>query len=391
MNIIFFAHPESLGSQSMPRFVSMLANGMQQRGHHVELRKPKAHFSRLPGSTLLKKWFSYLDQYIIFPSEERYKIKKDAKETLYVFSDQALGPWVPLVSSRPHAIHCHDFLAQNSAHGKIIENRTGWTGKLYQSYIRKGYLSGKNFISVSENTQKDLHEYLSSVPSISKVIYNGLNPSFITGDISYARDIVGRMIQTNLDSGYLLHVGGNQWYKNRVGVIEIYSGWRQKAKRNLPLIMIGPAPNNSLMKTYSNSQYKSEIHLLTGIEDEFVKQAYIGASAFLFPSLAEGFGWPIAEAMACGCPVITTNEAPMTEVAGGAAFLIARKPHDPDETKRWVKESSKVIDKVISLNTIQRNKAIQKGLENIKRFNVIKALDNIEAIYQQILQESKPQ
>lgn len=391
MTIIFFAHPESLGSQSMPRFVRMLADGMKMRGHQVELKIPKARFSQLPVSEFLKKWLGYIDQYIIFPKEVSSGLKQYCQDTLFVFTDQALGPWVPLAASRPHAIHCHDFLAQKSAQGKVKENPTGWTGRQYQSYIRRGYKKGDNFISVSENTREELHEFLSLQPSVSEVIYNGLNQSFCRGDTSQAKMLVGGKIQKKLTSGYILHVGGNQWYKNRIGVIEIYNGWRQLTQKSLPLIMIGPAASGQLMKAYSNSPYKSDIYLLHGMDDEFVKQAYRGASVFLFPSLAEGFGWPIAEAMASGCPVITTSEAPMTEVAGEAAFLIPRRPSISPEVKEWAFEASKVLEKVLSLTATEREKIILAGLDNSKRFNAEVALNKIEAIYQQILDTSRLQ
>jgi glycosyltransferase involved in cell wall biosynthesis len=81
-----------------------------------------------------------------------------------------------------------------------------------------------------------------------------------------------------------------------------------------------------LTKSLESSPYKADIHWLSGIDDEHVAHAYSGAAVFLFPSLGEGFGWPIAEAMASGCPVVTTDEAPMTEVAGEAGFLIPRRP-----------------------------------------------------------------
>ena len=56
--------------------------------------------------------------------------------------------------------------------------------------------------------------------------------------------------------------------------------------------------------------------------DEDLRSLYSGAAALLFPSLYEGFGWPLIEAQSCGCPVITSNRSPMTEVAGSAALYI---------------------------------------------------------------------
>jgi glycosyltransferase involved in cell wall biosynthesis len=77
---------------------------------------------------------------------------------------------------------------------------------------------------------------------------------------------------------------------------------------SIPLLLIGESPDMKLLEAYSKSPFKSDIHILTGIEDKWVQRAYAGAIVFLFPSYAEGFGWPIAEAMASGCPVITTRK-----------------------------------------------------------------------------------
>src|SRR5690606_6417880 len=152
--------------------------------------------------------------------------------------------------------------------------------------------------------------------------------------------------ETSLDlkEGYILHVGGNDWYKNRGGVIEIYNAWRSGGGGKVPLLLVGNAPDKKILDAYSRSKYKSEIHFLTDKDDEFVRLAYCGALVLLFPSLEEGFGWPIAEAMASGCGVITTGEAPMTEVAGSAGFLIPRRPQDPEESIQWAEHAALVLD-----------------------------------------------
>lgn len=119
MKIVFFAHPLFLGSQSMPRFVSMLAEGMESRGYEVEIWRPEEVFSKLKISSL-KKWLGYIDQYIVFPRWVKGKLKKEGNDVLYVITDHALGPYVPLIADLPHVIHCHDFLAQRSALGEIL-------------------------------------------------------------------------------------------------------------------------------------------------------------------------------------------------------------------------------------------------------------------------------
>jgi glycosyltransferase involved in cell wall biosynthesis len=137
---------------------------------------------------------------------------------------------------------------------------------------------------------------------------------------------------------------------------------------------------------YEASAFQTDIHFLTDVDDEHVRKAYAGASLFLFPSLAEGFGWPIAEAMASGCPVITTKEAPMSEVAANAGFYIGLQPDAPDRIGVWATQSAQVLEQVLSMSTEERRIVEQKGIENAQRFNQDNALDAIEKIYLQVLE-----
>ncbi|GAB3641443.1 hypothetical protein GCM10027423_20790 [Spirosoma arcticum] len=333
----------------------------------------------------MRKWLGYVDQYIVFPREVQALLKHCPPDTLFVITDNALGPYVPTVADRPHIIHCHDFLAQRSALGEISENPVGWTGRNYQAFIRRGYSKGKRFIAVSHKTNEDLRRLLPATSLRSEVVYNGLNQSFSPTDPNKARRLLSRRFGLNLTTGYLLHVGGNVWYKNRLGVIEIYDAWRSIDTLKLPLLMIGEVPESNLLNRQKLSSFNGDIHFLSGIEDEYVRLAYSGASVFVFPSLAEGFGWPVAEAMASGCPVLTTNEAPMTEVAGEAGFLIPRRPLDSSKTAVWAHEGAETVKKILSLPIADREVVIERGLMNSKRFNPKNTLDLIEQVYQKIV------
>jgi glycosyltransferase involved in cell wall biosynthesis len=384
MKIVFFAHPLFLGSQSMPRFVTMLAEGMEKRGHEVEVWRPEELFSKLPLKGL-KKWLGYIDQYIVFPGKVKSKLSSKKGDILYVVTDHALGPYVPLIADRPHVIHCHDFLAQRSATGEIKENVTSASGKKYQAYIRKGYVQGKNFISVSEKTRDDLSLFLKEQPARSEMVYNGLNPFFKPAPLAASREVLGKTLGIDVSNGYILHVGGNQWYKNRLGVISVYNKWRALYGISIPLVLIGQTPSAALKNKYEESDYKNDIHFFSGLNDETVRLAYAGASVFLFPSLAEGFGWPIAEAMASGTLVITTNETPMLEVAGDAAFLIERRPSAIPEEEKWAEESAAVLQQSLTLTAAEKMEWQQRGIDNIQRFKLEDALNDIERIYSEIL------
>ena len=386
MNIVFFSHPTFLGSLSMLRYVKWLADGMKKRGHNVQIWIPEPKFFNLPVSKNLKKWLGYIDQFIIFRFWVRNQIRKQPADTLYVFTDHAMGPWVPLVKRKLHVIHCHDFLAQFSAMGKIPENPISWSGRKYQTYIRNGFRKSRNFISISEKTRQDLHLLLDIRPEVSEVVYNGLTRPYRPAEnVDSILLHLKKITKIDLSQGYILHVGGNQWNKNRKGVIEIYNKWREIFNKTLPLLMIGPFPDEELIKVFAASPYNNTIHFLTDKTDEFVGLAYQGASAFVFPSLAEGFGWPIAESMASGTPVVTTKEAPMTEVAGNAALFIERRPTREEKVADWAAASAMVIETLLSYDEQERLRLTEKGLHNVKRFDNEKTIEKIENIYKSIL------
>lgn len=387
MHIVIFTHPHFLGSQSMPKYVALLKEGMAKKNHLVEVWTAKAFFQRLPLPQPFKKWVGYMDQFLVFPFEVRKRVRKYDRETLFVFADHALGPWIPLVEERPHVVHCHDFMAQRSALGEISENKLGFTGKLYQSLIKNGYRRSKNFISVSQKTQRDLHRFLKTFPMESEVVYNALNQEYFPGDVEAARQLMEDEYGIGLKRGFILHVGGNQFYKNRKGVLKVYSAWRKlNPDFSVPLIMIGAPPTRELEECANEGPFSSDIHFLTKVPDDFLKLAYQAASVFLFPSLDEGFGWPIAEAMASGCPVITTNEAPMNEVGGKSCFYIPRLQQGTAEIEKWSEDSAQVLDQVLNLPLEKRQEVIADGLRNASRFDPEAAMKNIESFYKKVLE-----
>jgi glycosyltransferase involved in cell wall biosynthesis len=384
MKIVLFTHPPFLDHQSMPRYASMLKNGMEERGHKVTVWTPKARFYIFPLMKSFKKWLGYIDQYLVFPIEVKLKLLNCSKDTLFVFADQALGPWVPLVKDRKHVVHCHDFLALKSALGAIPENPTSFSGKHYQNFIRNGFSKGKCFISISKKTKEDLHElHLGEIAS-SAICYNGLNRPFEVLSPIDSRSLLETKLKIPLSQGYIMHIGGNQYYKNRKGVIQIYDSWRSKNNINIPLLLIGSEPSDELIDLHQKSLFKANIHFITNLSDAFINYAYSGALCLLFPSLDEGFGWPIVEAMASGCPVITTDKSPMNEVGGSAAFYIDKKPNAAMFLKKWESESASVLEKVISLNALQREEAIEISLSQSQKFTADYSLDAIETVYKEI-------
>ncbi|WP_162789404.1 glycosyltransferase [Flavobacterium fluviale] len=389
MKIILFTHPSFLGHKSMPRFAQMITAGMKQKGHDLTVWSPKAFFFRLSfKKPILEKWFGYMDQYVIFPLQVKLRLLNCSKETLFVFSDNALGPWVPLVKKRYHVVHCHDFLAQKSAFGLLQENKTGVTGKYYQKFIFSGYRTARNFISISKKTQVDLHALLDKNPEVSRVVYNGMNQNFEPAkDYHIVREELSDQYKIDLSEGYILHVGGNAFYKNKLGVLEIYDQLVKDFKVEIPLVLAGESPTKEMIAFKEQSPASQSIFFINNIDDLQLKQLYQGASVMLFPSLYEGFGWPIVEAMASGSLVITTNEDPMKEVAADAGFYIPKKPTDSEKLLDWKMITAKELERVIHFSPKERRDAVCKSILRSKEFSAQGFVDSIEAIYQEILQD----
>jgi glycosyltransferase involved in cell wall biosynthesis len=108
-------------------------------------------------------------------------------------------------------------------------------------------------------------------------------------------------------------------------------------------------------------------------DSELLEALYNRAHALLFPSRFEGFGWPIAEAQACGCPVLTSNRPPMNEVSGDGALL------------REVQDEDGFADDLIRLrDPAVRKKYRELGLQNATRFSARKMAERYLALYREL-------
>jgi glycosyltransferase involved in cell wall biosynthesis len=384
MNIVLFSHPSFMQSQSMPRFAVMLQSAYLSRGHQVQIWSPQARLFKLVPNGKWSKWAGYVDQYWLFPLWVRRQLKLQSADTLYVFCDQALGPWVPLVKHLPHVVHAHDLLALRSALGDIPENPTSWTGRLYQRYIRRGFKQAKHFISVSKKTRDDLHEFGHVSPITSEVVYNGLNYPYAPMTAIQAGQLLKKVHLPFNPQSFLLHLGGSQWYKNLTGVMCIYAVYAKNTPNALPLICVSPKPSVTVQEFIAKMPTNAQVTFVQGIDNATLQAAYSMAAAFIFPSLAEGFGWPIAEAQACGCPVLTTDAAPMNEVGGNVVSYIPvlKRSDDPND---WAQEGANKLMQLITLSSAERLSLAEASIANIAKFDSNTTIESYLAIYSKVL------
>jgi glycosyltransferase involved in cell wall biosynthesis len=388
MNIVVVAHPQFLRSQSMPRFANMLQTSLLARGHAVQMWAPKPCVFRWVPEGRLRKWAGYVDQYLLFPCWLMWRSSQQPDDTLFVFADQALGPWVPRLNHRPHVVHVHDLLALRSALGLVPENRTGWSGRLYQRYIRHGFAQARHFISISHKTRDDLNRYGNVQPTSSDVVYNGLNYPYAPLPAQQARRLLSQAGLPDPEQGMVLHVSGNQWYKNVAGVIRIYAHYARGQAKPLPLWLVGDIGGDAIKAALTEVPPQGQVLVFQGLDTPVLQACYSLARAFLFPSLAEGFGWPLIEAQACGCPVITTDEAPMTEAAGPAARYLPRVTADSD-AQAWAAQGAAVLWDLLNLPADASYSLCQQCLAWPTRFNADAAIEGYLRIYERVLAASR--
>lgn len=387
--IVLFAHPEFCGFVSQARYAQLLAQGLLDRGLTVHLRQPRALLRRWLQQGSLAKWAGYVDQYLLFPFVLRWAMARDPKDTLYVFCDQALGPWVPHVLHRPHVVHCHDLLALRSAKGLTPEHRLSTLGRLYQAYIHRGWQNALNFISVSSATRNDLHELGAIRPLHSIVVPNGVAPTFRPVPLTQARQRLAAAGLRLQGRAPLLHVGGDAWYKNGVGAVRLYAAYVraevQAGRVPAALWMVSPAPSAEMALALREVPPAGLVHRAQNLSDPVLAALYSSADLLLFPSLHEGFGWPIAEALACACSVLTTAQAPMTEVGGAVAHYLPVMPTESSsKAQAWAAEGGQWISAFLRRSPAERSAERAAALAWAKGFDVERAVDRYLDFYRQV-------
>lgn len=210
--------------------------------------------------------------------------------------------------------------------------------------------------------------------SLITVIYVGIDNSFVERSLQQSSEV---KIKYNLPSKYILTVGTLEPRKNLNLLLKAFEMLRKKYDAEHKLVIVG---RKGWQKSLSIKKELKDYIVLTGFVDErHLPIIYRLADLFVFPSIYEGFGSPILEAMACQTPVIASNISSLPEV-GGNACLYA-DPYDP-------------LDFAKKMSTILNDKnlyddLIGKGKERIKRFSWRKTAENTLKVYEEVFKERK--
>lgn len=369
MRILLIANFLPDRQQSMQRFSEMLKTGLTAGGHEVEVLRPEPGFSRLlPEAAVPGKWLGYLDKFVVFPWVLASRVR--ASDVVHI-CDHSNSMYTRFLRGRPNVVTCHDLLAVRSALGEVPQNPTGWSGRKLQRSILRGLRRAQFVACVSEQTMSDVRRLAGREESATVLIHNGLNYPYEPMQRTEAR-ARARQLLHDPERPFFLHVGGNQWYKNRLGALEILACLRSRGQFLAHrLVMVGK-PFTAPMRSFIQ-QGKLDDHIveLNDLPNEDLRALYSLAEGLIFPSLEEGFGWPVVEAQACGCPVFTSNRQPMMEVGGpGAVYFDAT---DPSAAAAAVIEGLE-----------RRERMVVQGFENARRFSADAMIEAYAELYRAI-------
>ena len=325
--------------ESMLRFEHMIADGFAARGLPVETWRPEPFLVRRLREyrySGFPKYIGYFDKFVLFPRTLRKRLRKASADAVYHIVDHSNSVYARHFGHKPLVLTCHDLLQVRSALGEFPENTLTRSGQKYQRWILDGLRDLRCVACVSEKTRADLLRLTGLDANAAHVIPNGLNypyqpiPANVAAPIfaeALRRQGLARPGESPSLQPFLFGIGGAHWYKNRTGLIKIFGELKQRLTPSRAFVIVGPPFDAEQKKLIEKLGLADSLLHLSGLSNEELRAAYSLADGLVFPSWEEGFGWPIAEAQACGCPVFTSNRAPMTEVGGDAACYF--DPTDP--------------------------------------------------------------
>jgi glycosyltransferase involved in cell wall biosynthesis len=246
----------------------------------------------------------------------------------------------PLFCAAPFVFTIHDL-----SHIYCPENSSPLIRLYYGTLLKRACYRAVSILTVSEFTRMQIVDWSGVPPEKVFNVRCGVDPAFQPGDASYG-----------LSSPYLLCVSNRKRHKNEFRVVEAFA--RARLASGIRLVFTGE-PSAVLADYVEKCRVTGRVDFVGVVPEENLPSLYRGAEALIFPSLYEGFGLPVVEAMACGTPVVTSNTTAMPEIAGDAALLV-----NPTS----VEEIVEAMEQIVS-NTSLRQQLRKRGLARAAQFS----------------------
>lgn len=298
-----------------------------------------------------------------------------------------------LFNDKSDIYHFFNFIVPPRIKGKVITTIHDMTYELYPETMDKRNLKrikndiqysvnrADKIITVSESSKKDIINFLSVDESKIEVIYNGVE--YDRFNKSYSEDEKSKIrVKYTLPENYILYMGTLEPRKNIESIIEAFSLFKKEntpSSKNIKLVIAGKKGwlFESIFNLVHKLNIKDDVIFTDYIAENDKSIIYNMASLFIFPSLYEGFGIPVLEAMASSVPVITSSVSSLPEVAGDAAILVAPKD---------IQSIAKYIGEILGNEELNKN-LVEKGHKQAKKFTWESSAEKLVNIYRNLYNE----
>ncbi len=362
--------------QSMLRFESMLAEALTQRGHTLVRHAPEPHrisqwLRRWLGRSENDKWLAYFDKYLAFrPS--RPGVLPATVDLVHVV-DHSNAVYLPSSPAVPWVVTCHDLLAVRGALGEDTDCPASALGRRLQSAIQSGLSRAQAIACDSSSTRTDLDRIVAAPPpQLRRTILLGLAHAYqpISRPLASSRlKSLGLPLESE---PFLLHVGSNLTRKNKLGIFRVFARLADRWPGRL--VFVGADLPDEVATAATQAGLSERVHAVPQVTNAELEAFYALAHSLIFPSTCEGFGWPVVEAQACGCPVICSDRTSLPEIAGAGACVFP------------LADEVGMAEAVLRLgNPVIRKTHIQAGTRNVARFKTERMIDDYCTLYQDVI------
>ncbi len=233
-------------------------------------------------------------------------------------------------------------------------------------------------IAISESTRQDVISAFGVNPNRVHTVYCGADAAFRPLP---AETIAAFRAERNLPAHFIFRLGTIEPRKNVEGVVRAYAAWRQRDPSAPPLVIGGGKGwyYRQVFRLVESLGLAEHVHFPGYIPQDELPLWYNAADVFVYPSLFEGFGLPVLEAMACGTPVITSDVSSLPEVAGDAALLVS-----PDDTDGLSRAMARAFSDGALAQSLRA-----RGLRQAARFSWKKTAQQTAGIYRAVLDRGR--
>ena len=272
----------------------------------------------------------------------------------------------PLFNSCNTVVTVHDIAYERIPHCYRFRDRA-----YFRALSKKGLERANRIIAVSHSTKNDIVDRYSISPGKIRVIYEGIDEIYRRLHDKERCKNIRKFYK--IDRDFILYVSGITPRKNLVRLIKAFKILKDRKEIDSLLVFVGEKAwwSEEVFEEVKSSGMENDVIFCGYVPKEHLLCLYSEASVFVFPSLYEGFGLPVLEAMACGCPVVASNTSSLPEICGGAGLLF-----DPLD----VEGLSDAIYRVITDSSLRQD-LIEKGIERTRAFSWRRSAEETLAVY----------